>query len=364
MPQPETILTTCGTSLLTNGADLETQRLLLDTANSRHGDLTVEQRALLDARLTHQGQVLAEAPYPRVRELSAELNALLTYYGGSISRNGASHHIILSTDTYQGEGCAHLIGAWLRARGHSAEVKPFRGLATQAVDEFREALGDIVTWAEECLVEYRNRGYRLIFNLNGGFKAIQGFMQTLGLFYSDEIIYLFQGSEQLLRIPRLPIRLDVGESVSQHRETLRRLFTYGSLEQAQCSGVPDLFLLVIDGQAHMSEWGQLVWVRNRKDLYQAELLPPLSDRVGVTPGFRKDCGKLPPDRLALVNERLDDLARCVDSAGAYNPDRLSFKKRENDNSWQAYAWSDRDAARMHCSYQNGNLVVERLEPHA
>ena len=48
---------------------------------------------------------------------------------------------------------------------------------------------------------YRQSHYRVVFNLVGGFKSLQGYMNTLGMFYADEIIYIFEApTADLIRI--------------------------------------------------------------------------------------------------------------------------------------------------------------------
>ena len=63
----------------------------------------------------------------------------------------------------------------------------------------------------------RDSGYRVIFNLVGGFKSLQGYMNTFGAFYADEVIYIFEAeTADLITIPRLPIQIDTAV-IQEHR---------------------------------------------------------------------------------------------------------------------------------------------------
>jgi hypothetical protein len=59
----------------------------------------------------------------------------------------------------------------------------------------------VIRWCQDTLPGYRESGYHIVFNLTGGFKSIQGWMQTLGMFYADEIVYIFETGKELLPGP-------------------------------------------------------------------------------------------------------------------------------------------------------------------
>jgi CRISPR/Cas system-associated protein Csm6 len=63
----------------------------------------------------------------------------------------------------------------------------------------------------------------VVFNLTGGFKSVQGFLQAISSFYADETIYIFQFSSELLQIPRLPIKLDTQGIIDENLTIFRRL---------------------------------------------------------------------------------------------------------------------------------------------
>ena len=81
-------------------------------------------------------------------------------------------------------------------------------LNTSSLEEFRLGIDELIKWCVGTLPGYRASGYKIVFNLVGGFKALHGYMQTLGMFYADETVYIFETSRELLSIPRMPVDLE------------------------------------------------------------------------------------------------------------------------------------------------------------
>lgn len=189
--------------------------------------------------------------------MSAELNALIKFYDGqyplSVVRD---YHLLLCTDTWLGEAAAHLVATWLRQHGcNNVEVRRQKDLQTAQINAFQLALSDLIQWCEETLPVYRAAQYHIVFNLTGGFKSVQGFLQTLAMFYADEVVYIFESGTALLHIPRLPIRMDAEDTVRNHLTTFRRL-AY-DLQVEDVSGIPETMLLRIEQQVTFSPGGNL-----------------------------------------------------------------------------------------------------------
>ena len=86
-------------------------------------------------------------------------------------------------------------------QGLTALFQRQRDLRTDSLDSFQMALSDLVRWCDEevAVAPYRH-SYRVLFNLTGGFKSIQGFLQILAQFYADETVYIFESGDVLLRM--------------------------------------------------------------------------------------------------------------------------------------------------------------------
>jgi hypothetical protein len=135
-------------------------------------------------------------------------------------------------------------------------------------------------------------GYRVVFNLTGGFKSVQGFMQALGMIYADESVYVFERTEQLLRLPRLPVQLDSTAILRQHLAVFRRIAAGLPVHEAEVADVPESLVNVLDGQAVFSPWGELVWQEAYRTVYGAELLEPITPKLVFWASISADARRL------------------------------------------------------------------------
>jgi putative CRISPR-associated protein (TIGR02619 family) len=359
------VVATCGTSLLTNKTEL--RDLLTQTANYRPHEFAPATLEPLEKHLQERIATLGSSPLSKLRQMSAEINGLLAFYGGDWPPGGRAHHILIHSDTLQGQRVAEALKDWLLANGTSCEARTWSGLSTRSVEEFQNAMAEVMRWASEELPAFREQGYSIAFHLTGGFKSVNGFLQTLGMLHADEVCYLFESSSELIRIPRLPLSLEVEKVVTQHSSVLRELSVRGELPEEQCRCLPETLLMVLDGKAALSAWGELVWGRAKAALYQRELLPPLSPRIALSERFRKDAAELPPDRLYQVNLRLDDLAAYLDSDQRRSPRSVRLKalsgKPVEGSTHELYAWSDADARRIFAHCEGDVLWLDSLGKH-
>lgn len=319
------ILSTCGTSILTNTPDAELRALVTRNANAKRGELAPDDLKRLEAHVAARRQaVLATGQPEAARRLSAELNGIISYYGGELKGRERDQHVLLISDTFLGEAVGEIMQSWLTQRGLSVQLFKLAGLVTNDYASFRSAMTSLIRWCEETLPGYQSAGYRVVFNLTGGFKSAQGFMQTIGMFYADESIYIFE-TGSLLRIPKLPIRLDVEGLFERHAPLLRLLGQGQTLSAQEASALPEMLLFELDGEVVLSEWGELIWQQEKRALYERRLLDPLPGlRYGA--GFVKSVEKqgLTKAQLVVLGERLDQLSLVAHGKGA-NVRGLNFK---------------------------------------
>jgi putative CRISPR-associated protein (TIGR02619 family) len=259
---PRFIMSTCGTSLLTNRADNLEKKLLIDIANYQENDLTPENKQVIDSRIEQVEQQFQGLDIQGLKEVSAELNGILTYYQDQLAQGQQDIHCLLVTDTYQSQQIGKILQNWLRINGiKNAQIYQVQDLLTNNIDQFRLAMSALIRWAQDTLVNYRQNGYEIIFNLTGGFKSVQGFLQTIGMFYADEIVYIFQGSNELLRIPRLPIQLDVEGVINNNLAIFEKLAAGKTVTKAEANNIPETLLFVVEGEdlVSLSDWGDLIW---------------------------------------------------------------------------------------------------------
>lgn len=342
------ILSPCGTSLLTNQASQDVRSLVTRNANKKkREDLPPDEAQRLEDHIAGRRKLFLGAQIPEAQDLSAEVNGIVRLLGG-VSNAGQDVHLLIATDTWLGEETTKMVAEWLERRGYTVDLRRVVDLRTEELGEFQLGLSGLVkTVCEDTVRGYRDAGYRVIFNLTGGFKSIQGFLQTLALFYADESVYVFESGQELLRIPRLPFRLDCRSEIQPYLQLFRRMGA--GLEVDWRTGLSETLVFRLGQKAGLSPWGEIVWAEEKRDLYSERLWPPPCARIRFSEKFESAVAKLPPDRIRQINERIDDLMVCLESEGARNPSRLRFKrlsgKPKPGSDYEFYAFSDQGAAR-------------------
>jgi putative CRISPR-associated protein (TIGR02619 family) len=360
------MLISCGTSVLTNGVDAATRDRCSRLANER--ELDPEDRNWLDRHREATSRRLQAGGWTQARKQSAELNSLAAFLPAPPRNAGRPDHLVLlHTDTDLGRAAAQILKDWLDAQGYEARLHTTPGLATRSLEDFQASLSELVRWAWEEIPGYREAGFRIVFNLTGGFKGVLGFLQVLATLMADETIYLFEGSEQLLRIPRLPVKMAAEETVRQHLDTFRRMSVLDSVPADKCAGLPETLYFTHEGQAGLTPWGEMVWNQARERLYREFLPSPLTHRVVYQDAFRKTAEALAPNQLYTLNRNLDLLNRFIEEPEGPNLRALRFKKlklpTEDGCTHEFYASSEGAAPRCYCSIRQDILVVERLGRH-
>lgn len=358
------VFSPCGTSLLTNQAAQEERGLVSKYANAKYiQDIPPEDSLTLRSLAKRVEEKLASADLELASKMSAELNGIIKLYNGKLEKK-ADTHFLLCTDTWLGEQTATLVEFWLRKRGFIVQTIRRTDLQTKDIESFQIALSDMVEWFEDTIPEYRKSQYKIIFNLTGGFKSVQGFLQTLATFYADETIYIFETAKDLLRIPKLPVKMVVEDSVRDHLQVFRRLAN--KMKTADVSGVPETLLMTVGGEVSLSPWGELVWKRTNKEIYGERLHASPSEMLSYGPRFEGSLKGISGDRLVLINERIDQLARNLESGGKCNVSSLDLKALRGNprppSTHEIDAWSDGDAKRIFGHFESGNhFVLDKLD---
>ncbi len=278
------MLSSVGTSLLTNAPTTEDERTQLKAiANLRADQLSSDETQLVGAVSDRVSQHLSPANDDQWRHASAEVNGILTYYAEhQRSPRMADMHVLVATDTLLGQTTAQMVEHFLAEHQFGAIVTPvFHHLNTKTREEFKTGMMNIIRWCEDELTGYRAAGYHIVFNLTGGFKSIQGYLNTLGMLYADEMVYLFEPpNRSLITIPRLPLRLDVGDTVKRYAVWFGLLDEVGYLPEdsiPDVTKIPELFIEHLIDADHaavgLSNWGLVIWKREQKSLYSESLLP-------------------------------------------------------------------------------------------
>jgi putative CRISPR-associated protein (TIGR02619 family) len=349
------MVSTVGTSLWTNGAPEDVRKDLLKHANAEHLS-AFDHQTLIEDFLKDQTEKLMSSDPAVAKRMGAELNGILTFR--EQQAHASEHHVLIASKTFVGERAARAVREWLIQHGiKTVDVRVIDDLVTNNLERFRLAMGQIVNCCAQEL-GLPNQHQHTVFNLTGGFKSVQGFMQTVGMLWADECISIFENGE-LLRIPRLPVALQTAGVVRDHLLDFRLMHQGQDVPAVRLQQVPETLLEQIGDQAALSTWGSLVFETERKTIYQ-ELLEPLNDRVEFTERFRKEASGLTPDERRQANERLEELALQVTGLKPYSSG-LDFKQlksqKVNGNDHQFRLFGD-DVRRAYGRYQGSVFVVD------
>ncbi len=357
------ILSPCGTSLLTNEADKDERSLVFKYANKKHKeDIPDEDRAKLESLISKVSAPLQNAGNRKAMKMSAELNGIIQIYSGRIETSN-DFHLLLSTDTWLGEETAKLVKSWLQRHNLTAVIHRQTDLQTSEISSFQLSLSELIKKLSEEIPKYSREGYKIIFNLTGGFKSVQGFLQSIANFYADETVYIFETSSELLRIPRLPVKLDFITIIEKYVDEFRKLSLGIEVDQSQLKSIPETLLFEIDGQITLSPWGELIWEEAKKELYIKKLLPSPIEKIKYTDNFVNAVSSLEKDRIDLINRRIDQLVEYF--IKGTNPRSLDFKqlkgKQIMSSTHEIDAWSDKDAKRIFGHFEDDVFILDKID---
>ena len=261
---PRFILSTVGTSILTNLIDRRNPteanwwNTLRDSANLKLDELDPETKKVIDTLAGRALEKLLKDDAATNRRISAELNGIYGIYGGTLPSNSPDQHWLITTDTAQGQKTGELIQDFLTDQKFTVSIFTPEGLSTKDTESFTTGTKELIPWLEDTVPGYGR--FHVIFNLVGGFKSLQGYMNTFGAFYADEVVYIFEAqTADLIKIPRLPIQID--DTVIQNHLVQFALMDAGKLYLAhELKGIPETLLEFVEDNgetyAGLSAWGQ------------------------------------------------------------------------------------------------------------
>ena len=355
---------------MTHGTGDEDRKFLYANANKREGEYAPEarDRLLKIAEASRAG--LLEADEAKARRMSAELNGFIGCYlrdGGRLSDAANGFHFLIHTDTWQGQLVAETLRDWGKARGIAMAPIRIDDLNTASLDEFRLGIGNLIRWCADTLPGFRDSGSRVVFNLVGGFKSLQGYMQTLGMFYADETVYIFETGGELLSIPRMPVDFEASakRAVLDRFETFRKM-QRGELPLEECAGIPETMLKILDGRCTLSEWGEIIWGAVREERYKAELLSPLSPLLSFSDKVQSKAQEFKNDgpRMFMLNQAMDRMSRYLDSGRRDNLSSCDYKTFSDKDmpgvTHEFDLWTDKRGWRGFCHEDGPRVIVDSI----
>jgi putative CRISPR-associated protein (TIGR02619 family) len=365
--QPTFMLTSCGLSTITNY--LREQKVMTPPevyafSNKNREEIDGETLKTFESAAQKLKNELPTYDKRHIRKLSAELNALILYFNDGYAKN--DFHILLHTDTYLGQLAAELVQAYLDHHGVNVSLLRAKDLNTSSIDDFRIALSDLVKELAPVLEGYKENGYEIVFNLTGGFKGSNSFLQTMASLYADKSIYIFETSSELLEIPRLPITLDRA-FFERNVRLFRKLEIGYAVDEKQVEDIPKSIILTLGSEVALSPWGELVWQKYKSEFYKSKLVEPISDKLRYAKEFRKLFNDFNPSEKRQINKTLDMLERYLLLGKEYNLSSLRYHrlhgKVAEKYSHELYPFDGKDSRRAFCNEKDGVITIETIDVH-
>lgn len=362
------LVTTCGTSLLTNNSG-EDRGCLTKLANVTKQDLAKNSDSdSLVARIEKNARKALEGKNQEaIRKASAELNGAVLAMRHPTS---CIDHLLVYSDTALGERCANLVREYMPGECKSIVLLTAGGLRTDDVANFRAALDDLTKRLLELIDGYIKKGYEVCFNLSGGWKSVNAYLQGIAMLRGIPCVFVFEGSNELLEIPRLPARLDADEVFKNHHDVFRRIDSGYALTATDVDGIPESLLSKIDGAVELSLWGDVLWTQAREAILGENLLPSLSDKLHFARTVEKDFLRINErDRRIKAQKKLDMIAHYLDTnndarqilASLKGTDLKELRKNPKPPSTHEFdLWPDGAAWRAFVHFEKDTMICDSL----
>jgi putative CRISPR-associated protein (TIGR02619 family) len=360
------VLSTCGTSILTHSADAALRKELNLNANTKTPQEWQGDYASIHSFIERARKEFLELQPAEAAKRSAELNALFAWYDSGHLGLSKDMHYLVHSDTLLGKETAACVAEYLKARfGAYAQFVTANNLNTSNGSNFHEALKELTRRLRDYFFSYGTRpAAKIIFNLTGGFKGLNAYLQVVANLWADQTIILFE-TGKLLTIPRLPLSLDTS-TIESNIVAARRLSQGLRVLPSEIGSLPEIFYTHLGGECVSSDIGDLVIAEALPKIYRTGLQPSPSPRLIYGPKFARSIEHLEKqkDRLVMLQQQIDAAARHIETL--VNPSSLNFKDigGKDGFSHEFYAWSDNGADRVYLNKQeNGTYVIQELGPH-
>ncbi|WP_226579786.1 hypothetical protein [Microseira wollei] len=364
---PRLVITPIGTSLLTNQIDISFEydwlMLLWETTNlknieleDRHPDVadiihTLKERAI---QKLNDGNILD------VRRASTEIGAIYALYQGNLEQGKQDVHFLIASDTAISTVIANIIQDFLVGRGLNVQIYQPTGFSTASSEAFNHGADDLLLWLDNLAPSYRESGYRISFNLVASSRALQGYMDTIGMLYADEMIYILEGANPtLINIPKIPMKFDI----SIINPMKFALMEAGYIDLSNARDIPKQFIFVLDNEVILSNLGT-IWKSCKNELLSRDLL--YFPGLAYEESFRYDYERVKNwrDRVRL-QETLAKVSYLLTKADgdpkALKQDGgLAYEKFSNIDLFHFRVSLD---LRVSCSFSNGTLRLRRCGYH-
>lgn len=356
------ILTSCGLSILTNYLQRFgiTPKEVYRYSNFSKEEIDVAFLSQLEKGLQHLKNEITTFTNNELKKLGAELNALITFYDGRFDSRDI--HLLFHTDTYLGQKAAEILQYFLREKGLNVQLFRAKDLNTASLEEFHIALSDVVKELSEMLQGYK-QSYEIIFNLTGGYKSVNSFLQTMATLWADRSIYIFETSDELLTIPRLPLKID--EEIFKKHYQIFRVLELGLNIEKLPKEIPLSLINQIGDEYSLSPWGAILWQKVKLELYKDYLVQPIQQNIIIGKELAKQFENFNPNEKIQINKTIDKIERYM--AYKENPRSLRLHPLTGTVSQkynlECYPFDGNDSRRLYCNSEGNRIVLEKIDDH-
>lgn len=250
-----TILTTVGTSLLTN---------------AKH-DLKAEK--------PNEQQLANYLRHTAAEKASAETNSLsrLLQKGDRV--------VFLHSQTEEGKRCADALRQHYAHQGYAAELREVPDL-TYTESRFKmRGLRSLVATLIDLIRHERKQNREVLVNATGGFKAEIAYATLVGLLFDVPVFYIHEAFRDIIEMPPTPISWDYS-LLADHEEFFEWVFEHDRPTQEvekRLQALPDreavdkvrLLLTEVDNVTSLSPTGEALFEAYLDRVQQAESVPVL-----------------------------------------------------------------------------------------
>lgn len=348
---------TVGTSLLGN-CFADKRSILNQMTNIKDPkDLNHEQNAVLE-----QLKVFDILSQER-KKISAELNALYTYDEKHKSDKTTDVHYLIHTDTITGELSARYVKEMIENDGYKqVNLVKIDELNTKNTYQFNQGIKNLFHWLNLNL-QKSDAKTEIIFNLTGGFKALQGYMNTAGMLYADKIIYIFETNADLVEIDKLPIVLDQ-KTIKPYAKHFLLAEIMNTVEAKYLEQIIPIYKHVIDEFAELSPIGLLAWLAFKKEILNDSLLS--FEHLEYQNSFKDDFKAKKRDVV-----KLQEVLAKVDYLLQQSNGDLAILKLDGGLQYENFKGKNANIGhfritqetRVSCIFQSGKLVLRHFGEH-
>jgi len=355
------VLTSCGISMLTNylrNFDIFPSEVY-KYSNLKKEDIDENFLVKFDKALDTLKSEIINFTNEELKRLSAELNALITFYDGKFDNKDI--HMLFHTDTYIGERVAEILNYFLQSKGLNSLKFKAKDLNTASLEEFQISLSDVIKDLSEILNGYKGN-YEIIFNLTGGFKSVNSFLQTMATLWADKSIYIFESSNELLIIPKLPLKID--EEIFIKNFDIFRALEIG-IDVNVPENIPLSIVNKIDNEYVLSPWGEILWQKIKNEVYKKQLVNPISDKIIYSQNFKKQFENFSPQEKYQINKTIDKLEKYI----VFKENLKSLRVHElggeisKKYNLECYPFDGNDSRRLYCNKKDEKIILETIDSH-